>query len=216
VSVLHSAEAGLGRIAPPIREIPSKRGGCDVCFSHEQRHDQAGYQGGFIKKGMIILDRSLIKKGLISTGFFINLGLLILCIFLLYVVSDYPDMARSFPRLVLMMILVVTAVDSLIMIRGGIEEKSSKKENESVSPGRSLTVFYMVVLMFVFYLFLNLFGLILAVLFFLLFSGWTLGYKNPKRLIISSVLITAFVYIIFQVIMNSILPEALIFTVIGD
>jgi hypothetical protein len=69
--------------------------------------------------------------------------------------------------------------------------------------------------MLVFYLFLNLFGLILAVLFFLLFSGWTLGYKKPKRLMLSSVIITAFVYVIFRVIMDSILPEVLIFTVIG-
>ena len=162
----------------------------------------------------MILDRSLIKKGLLSTGFFINLGLMIMGIFLLYIVSDYPDTARAFPRLVLLMILVVTAVDSLIMIRGGKGEKSSPKETEGVSPGRSLTVFYMVVLMFIFYLFLNLFGLILAVLFFLLFSGWTLGYKKPKRLVISSVIITAFVYIIFKIIMDSILPEPLIFTVI--
>jgi len=161
------------------------------------------------------LDRSLIKKGLLSPGFLINLCLLILGVFLLYIVSDYPDMARGFPRLVLMMILVVTAVDSIIMIRGAIGEKSSQKETEGVSPGRSLKVFYMVGLMLVFYLFLNLFGLILAVLFFLLFSGWTLGYKKPKRLMISSVIITAFIYFIFKVIMDSILPEVLIFTVIG-
>ena len=124
-------------------------------------------------------------------------------------------MARAFPRLVLMMILVVTAGDSINMIRRETGGKSSQKETEGAGPGRSLKVFYMVALMLVFYLFLNLFGLMLAVLFFLFFSGWTLGYKKPKRLMISSVIITAFVYFIFKVVMNSILPEALIFTVIG-
>ena len=161
------------------------------------------------------MDQAQDKKGFLSPGFFVNLCLLILSIFLLYIVSDYPDMARSFPRLVLMMILVVTIVDGFLMIRGKTGEKSSQKEAGGVSQWGSLKVFYMVALILIFFLFLNLFGLILAVLFFLLLSGWTLGYRNPKRLIMSSVIITAFVYFIFKVVMDSILPEVLILRVIG-
>ncbi|MFH1488820.1 MAG: tripartite tricarboxylate transporter TctB family protein [Pseudomonadota bacterium] len=163
----------------------------------------------------MVFNHAQYKKGFLSPGFLINLCLLILGIFLLYIVSDYPDTARAFPRLVLMMILVATAVDSILMIRGKTGEKSSPEETADASSGQSLKVLYMVALMFVFYLFLNLFGLIIAVLFFLLFSGWTLGYRKPKRLVISSVIITALVYVIFEVIMNSILPEVLIFTIIG-
>ena len=162
---------------------------------------------------MIILNRAQNMKGVFSPVFFINLGLLTLCIFLLYLVSDYPDMARAFPRLVLVMMLAVTAMDSLNMIRGKKGEKSSEKTREGDSPKGPLKVLYMVSLMFIFYLFLIVFGLIPATLLFLLLSGWTLGYRKLKRLMISSVIITAFVYIIFRVIMNSILPEAFIFTV---
>jgi hypothetical protein len=162
---------------------------------------------------MIILNRAQNMKGVFSPVFFINLGLLALCIFLLYLVSDYPDMARAFPRLVLVMMLAVTAMDSLNMIRGKKGEKSSEKTREGDSPKGPLKVLYMVSLMFIYYLFLTVFGLLLATLLFLLLSGWTLGYRELKRLMISSVIITAFVYIIFRVIMNSILPEALIFTV---
>ena len=152
-------------------------------------------------------------KGVFSTGLFINLGLLVLCIFLFYIVSAYPDMARAFPRLVLLMMLAVTAVDSLNMIRGKKGEKSAEKTGEGDSPKGPLKVLYMASLMFIFYLFLIVFGLLPATLLFLLLSGWTLGYRKLKRLMISSVIITAFVYTIFMVIMNSILPEALIFTV---
>jgi len=166
------------------------------------------------KKGIIILDRSLIKKRFLSTSFLINLGLLIVGVFLLYLVSDYPDMARTFPRLVLVMILVITVLDGFLLVRGKKEETTPEKVNGGV-PGRQLKALYMVVLMFVFYLFLVIFSLVPATLLFLLLSGWTLGYRKPKRLIMSSVIITAFVYVIFRVIMNSLLPEAAILKVLG-
>ena len=160
------------------------------------------------------MDRSLIKKRFLSTGFLINLGLLIVGIFLLYLASDYPDMARTFPRLVLVMILVITAVDGFLLLRGKKEETTSEKPSEGVSR-RRMKVFYMVVLMFVYYLFLVIFSLGPGTLLFLLLSGWTLGYRKAKRLIISSVIITAFVYVIFRVVMDSILPEAAILKVFG-
>ena len=160
------------------------------------------------------MDRSLIKKRFLSTGFLINLGLLIVGIFLLYLASDYPDMARTFPRLVLVMILVITVLDGFFLVRGKKEETTPEKASEGV-PGRQMKALYMVVLMFVFYLFLVIFSLAPATLLFLLLSGWTLGYRNPKRLIMSSVIITAFVYIIFRVIMNSLLPEAAILNIFG-
>ena len=48
-----------------------------------------------------------------------------------------------------------------------------------------------------------------------MFSGWTLGYRKLKTLLFSSVVITAFVYVIFEVVMQSFLPEGFIFTIIG-
>lgn len=73
----------------------------------------------------------------------------------------------------------------------------------------------MVALIFIFFLFMLFFGLAAGTFLFLLFSGWTLGYRKSKILIFSAVIITAFVYVIFRVIMKSFLPEGLIFTITG-
>lgn len=162
--------------------------------------------------------RYLHRYGFGSTVFWADLGLLLLSIFLFILASDYPDMARTFPRLVLLMIMVVTLLDMINLIRAEREKTTSGEKNDgsaAVRPGQQLKVFYMVALMFIFFLFMLLFGLATGTFLFLLFSGWTLGYRRLKMLIFSAAIITAFVYIIFQVIMKSFLPEGIIFTLIG-
>ncbi len=127
-------------------------------------------------------------------------------------------MARKFPRLVLVMIMVVTLLDMINFLRSAQEKTSSAEKDDNlkgVRPRQQLKVLYMSALIFIFFLFMFFFGLALGTLFFLLFSGWTLGYRKLKTLIFSSVAITAFVYIIFEVIMQSFLPEGLIFTIMG-
>jgi hypothetical protein len=168
----------------------------------------------YSKKEIIILDRTLIKKGILSTSFLINVGLLVVTIILLSVVMNYPDMARAFPRLVLVMVLVITILDCIFLLRGKKEETASERANQGIRR-RRWKVFYMVILMFVFYFFLVAFSLVPATLLFLLLSGWTLGYRKPIRLIVSSLIITTFVWVIFDVIMNSLLPEAAILKIFG-
>ncbi len=158
------------------------------------------------------------RYGFLSTLFLADLGLLLLSIFLFFLASDYPPMARKFPRLVLVMIMVVTLLDMINFLRSAQEKTSSAEKDdnlEGVRPRQQLKVLYMSALIFIFFLFMFFFGLALGTLFFLLFSGWTLGYRKLKTLIFSSVAITAFVYIIFEVIMQSFLPEGLIFTIMG-
>jgi hypothetical protein len=164
------------------------------------------------------LVRYLQRYGLRSTLFWADLGLLLLSIFLFFLTSDYPDMARTFPRLVLVMIMVVTLLDMINFMRVEKEKTLSGGKNdgmEAARPRQQLKVFYMVALIFIFFLFLLFFGLAAGTFFFLLLSGWTLGYRRLKILIFSSVIITVFVYIIFRVIMKSFLPEGLIFTITG-
>ena len=132
--------------------------------------------------------------------------------------ADYPDMARTFPRLVLVMIMVVTLLDMINLVRAEKEKTTSGEENDgiqAVRPGRQVKVLYMVALIFIFFLFMLFFGLAIGIFLFLLFSGWTLGYRRLKTLVFSAVIITGFVYLIFQVIMKSFLPEGVIFTLIG-
>lgn len=158
------------------------------------------------------------RYGLRSTLFWADLGLLMLSIFLFFLASDYPEMARTFPRLVLVMIMVVTLLDMINFMREGKGKTFSGEINdgiEAVRPRQQLKVFYMVALIFIFFLFMLFFGLVAGTFLFLLFSGWTLGYRRLKILIFSAVIITAFVYVIFRVIMKSFLPEGLIFTITG-
>ena len=130
------------------------------------------------------------------TIFLVDLGLLLLSVFLFFLASDYPPMARRFPRLVLVMIMIVTLLD-MIKISRGARGKTSAVEDNNVSKGigtrQQLKVLYMSILIFIFFLFMLFFGLTLGTLLFLLFSGWTLGYRKWKTLIFSSVAITAFV-----------------------
>lgn len=158
------------------------------------------------------------RYGLCTTLFLADLGLLLLSIFLFMLAGDYPDMARTFPRLVLAMIMVVIILDMINVMR--VEKESTPSEETSrnrggVRPRQKLKVLYMIVLIYAFYLLMYFFGLSLGTFIFLLFSGWTLGYRKLKTLIFSSVIITAFVYLIFIVIMRSFLPEGLIFSILG-
>ena len=162
--------------------------------------------------------RYLHRYGLLSILFLTDVGLLLLSIFLFFLAADYPDMARMFPRLALVMIMVVTLLDMICFMRDQ-EAKTPSKEREegfeAVRPGQQLKVLYMVALIFIFFFFMLLFGLALGTFLFLMLSGWTLGYRKFKTLIFSAVIITAFVYVIFRVIMNSFLPEGLIFSITG-
>jgi hypothetical protein len=158
------------------------------------------------------------RYGVLSTIFLADLGLLLLSVFLFFMASDYPLMARRFPRLVLVMIVVVTLLDMIKILRGAPQNTCAAEDNndsQGIGTRQQLKVFYMSILIFIFFLFMLFFGLALGTLFFILFSGWTLGFRNLKTLIFSSVIITAFVYVIFEVIMQSFLPEGLIFTIMG-
>jgi uncharacterized BrkB/YihY/UPF0761 family membrane protein len=127
-------------------------------------------------------------------------------------------MARTFPRLVLVMIMVVTLLDMINFMREGKGKTFSAGKNdgtEAVPPRQQLKVLYMVALIFIYFLFMLFFGLVAGTFLFLLFSGWTLGYRRLKILIFSAVIMTAFVYFIFRVILKSFLPEGLIFTITG-
>lgn len=158
------------------------------------------------------------RYGVFSTIFLTDLGLLLLSVFLFFLASDYPPMARRFPRLVLVMVMVVTLLDMIKILRGAPQKASAAEDNDDskgIGVTQKLKVLYMSILIFLFFLFMLFFGLVLGTFLFLLFSGWTLGYRNLKTLIFSSMAITAFVYIIFEVIMQSFLPQGFIFTIMG-
>lgn len=170
------------------------------------------------KNGGLKLGGYLQRHGFLSTVFLIDLGLLILAVSFFIMASDYPDMAGNFPSLVLIMIGIFTILDMFQVLRAERAKQSTvegSEQTQGVHAGRATKVLYMAALMFIYYFLLALVGLILGTVIFLLLSGWTLGYKKAKRLILSSVIITAFIYLIFRVVMDSILPEVLLLELIG-
>lgn len=158
------------------------------------------------------------RHGFLSTVFLIDLAVLIVAVWFYVMASDYPDMARNFPSIVLIMIGIFAILDMFQVLRAERAKQSTVEggeQRQGVHDGRATKVLYMAALIFVYYFLLALVGLILGTMIFLLLSGWTLGYRKAKRLILSSAIITAFVYLIFRVVMDSILPEVLLLEFIG-
>lgn len=143
---------------------------------------------------------------------FINSGLVILCGFLLWEVYDYPDMARTFPSLVLIMIMLVALLDASVKIlaRQPVRGKEGTAEREEEATPHTLKVYYTVFLMILFMACLLFLGVVVGVAVFVFFASWTLGYKRLLILAPTSVLISGFVYVIFSVIMKSLLPKGII------
>ncbi|MDF1554784.1 MAG: tripartite tricarboxylate transporter TctB family protein [Deferrisomatales bacterium] len=147
----------------------------------------------------------------LTADFYGNLGALALAVYLYVLAVEYPPTARKFPHLVLMVVIGLTSVDTVRRLlknrRGG---QPSQAEPEGPVPSGYLRAGWVVGLMFVFMAFMLLFGFTVGTLFFLLFSIWTLGYRKPTRLILASLLITGFMYAVFILIMNSLLPHGLL------
>lgn len=147
-----------------------------------------------------------------SVDILADLGALMLALFLFVLAADYPPMARRFPQLVLILIICLSAMD--IMHKAWVAyarpEVREVKQEERGHSGYARG-FYMVCLMFGFLVSMLVFGFTLGTFLFLLFSGWSLGYRHIKSLILSSVIITGFMYTVFILIMNALLPHGLLF-----
>lgn len=146
----------------------------------------------------------------IPADLYINLGLLIVSIFLLILISDYPDMARRFPGLILIALIILIGLDISKKIRMKEWEKNGDSRESAKSNQSHRRAFYMVGLMCAFQVFMMVFGFTPGTFIFLTLSVWTLGYRKIKALAISSVVITGFIYILFILIMDSYFPDGLI------
>lgn len=159
-----------------------------------------------------------------STDLVIEVGVIIFSVFLLVLVSDFPTEARQFPQLVLVVIPVLTTLDILkkILTKGSeqldIDGQKGGKDSLGGEEGSPLSfrVVLMVGLMFGFLFSILLFGFTVGCFIFLTLSAWGLGYRKKMILILSSVIITAFMYAVFILIMHSLLPRGLLFGIWGN
>ena len=149
----------------------------------------------------------------LPADFFINFGLLLLGVFLLVLVSDYPKEARMFPQLILIVVTSLIALDIVVQIRSGIKNKFSKAtDTRDVAVRRRKTVRFLLTtgLMVIFLYSILFFGFVLGIFIFIYLSAWLLGYKKMIPLTISSLIITAFMYAVFILIMDSYFPQGII------
>ena len=171
------------------------------------------------------MKRTLLK---FLNDWYINLLLFFISIFLIIQSAGYPETARTFPRLILVFLLLLIGMDTtfkLIAIKNrpatasGISEDSGGPDATAEHPantGKGAFTHYVyilvtILLMFVFLLLVHLAGFIPANLIFIPFAAWILGYRQVKNLLLSSVGITGFMYLIFIVIMKSNLPQGVFF-----
>jgi len=137
-------------------------------------------------------------------------------IFLLVIAGGYPEMARTFPRLILLLIVGLTALDIFTKLWMKSEARSPQEKREGTDRKQKVRVIITVALMFAFLFCMLVLGFTVGVLVFLFISAWLLGYRNIKVLLISSILFTGFMYVVFIVIMDSILPVGMIFEMLRE
>ena len=153
-----------------------------------------------------------------TADLFINLTLLIGGIFLLVLISDYPDTASRFPQLILIALVLLIGLDFLNKIKAKIWKKTLEQGDGREIPQENKDhrrAFYMVGLMCFFQGSVLVFGFTVGTLIFLIFSSWSLGNRKMKSLTFSSLIITGFIYFIFIFILQSFFPRALILELIG-
>ena len=149
----------------------------------------------------------------LPVDFFINFGLFLLGVFLLVLVSDYPREARMFPQLILIVVTSLIVSDIVLQIRSRIKNKiSTAKDTQAVAVPHQKTIRFLLTtgLMIVFLYCILFFGFVLGTFIFIYLSAWLLGYKKIIPLTISSLIITAFMYAVFILILDSYFPQSII------
>lgn len=156
-----------------------------------------------------------VSRRKLPTTFWINIGILVFGFYLYVLTLDYPGMSGTLPRLVLIIIGVVTAVDLIQMLRKKQPQETTPQPAACNPPDPDARlhydkVFYLAVLMPIYYIFLRLLGLILGTFVFVCIAGWILGFRKKVSLLVASAIVTAAVYLIFVVIMETFLPPTIL------
>jgi len=140
-----------------------------------------------------------------------------LSIYLYILASGYPVTARKFPRLVLVLIMLLTTADILnrLFAKKGQETAKDAPPGPKAPEEKKINFYFTVVSVFLFYFLMVLFGFTLGTMTFLLLSAFCLGYRKVVSMVVSALVITGFLYLIFIVLMNSFLPQGLLFQLLG-
>ncbi|MCF8094427.1 MAG: tripartite tricarboxylate transporter TctB family protein [Desulfobacteraceae bacterium] len=143
--------------------------------------------------------------------FWIDIAVIAVSTGLFLMTLGYPRMASTFPRLVLTMIFVVAIIDLIVTLRSKEEANTLSGEERAEVRIAMKRVIHLAALMFIFFFFMIFIGYILGTFLFIILSGIVLGYRKKVQLLISAIIITASVYIIFNIIVKAHLPVGYLF-----
>ena len=154
----------------------------------------------------------------LPADFFINAALSLAGILLLVLISDYPRQARLFPQLVLIIVTSLTVLDLIRRLKTVLKNKppdDSKDPENDAHPQQRRRFFLTVGLMVVFLYAILFFGFVPGSFVFIFISAWALGYRDLKFLTLFSVIITAFMYIVFILVMDSFFSPSILSELLG-
>lgn len=153
-------------------------------------------------------------KRYLNTGNLILLGVLVAGILLYVAASDYPEKARKFPQLVLLLAMFL----SVFELGMNVWRSGKKAPSEDSSPSQTSDkgskkgkILSSILLMVLFTVCLYVVGLTGGTFLFCAFSIWFLGYRNIKGLLFSTIMITILMYLLFTLVIQAYLPPGLIF-----
>lgn len=153
------------------------------------------------------------KKALPSTADIILPAVIMgVCTWVFFTADGYRKEARMFPQVVagitaiLCLMLIIKSSISLIRAKRSASEKQEGKSTEAI-----VRFWHAIVGVLLYPAFIILLGFIPATLIYLPTSMWLFGYRNKKVILLVTILLTAFMYVLFGVILSVKLPVGLLF-----
>ncbi|WP_126425430.1 tripartite tricarboxylate transporter TctB family protein [Brevibacillus marinus] len=146
-----------------------------------------------------------------KTDFFVGIALILLSVAVWITSGSFPSVGETdvgpsfFPRLIAGGLVLL----SLIMIAGSFRHRQDNDKDAAPTLwGRTILGF---VCMFAFLALIYIGGFHLATPLFLFGFMWLYGYRKPMASILVAVLVTLFIYFIFEVLLQVPLPAGVLF-----
>lgn len=141
------------------------------------------------------------KKG----EFFFQIGIAVVAVILILTSFDYPKLAGILPRTILYFLLALALIRIFALFRSHKEEILSGYNLEWNKGTKRLffiigtTVLYIIVIQFL--------GFYVTSAIFIAMVPSYLGYKNLKLRLLAMVIVIGFMYVMFELLLNTPLPR---------
>ncbi len=121
--------------------------------------------------------------------------------------KSFPERAVSASRYVVFLAISLAVLSGILLLTSIKSNKSKDKRIEWIkNPLHFIETIVGIVLYFVL---LQYFGFLIPSFLFLVIMGWLLGYRKPVRLIVSSVGLLLFIYLVFVKFLSVPVPSGI-------